>query len=250
MSLEGMVFALTGAARGIGLATAQILSKKGATVCVADVNPDQLKKTEEYFSALNVPFSVTKVDVTKRDEVDSWIKGVVEKYGKLDGAANCAGIIGKHHGLRAVAELEDSEWHQIMAVNLTGTMYCLRAELQKVVDGGSIVNVSSIQGIQGFALHGAYSASKHGVIGLTKAAAKEVGPRQIRVNAVAPGAIYTPLMQENWELINRPADAPFDDGATFGRQGTAVEAANVIVFLLSPESKYVSGSVYSVDGAW
>ena len=104
--------------------------------------------------------------------------------------------------------------------------------------------------LEGFALHGAYSASKHGVIGLTKAAAKEVGPRQIRVNAVAPGAIYTPLMQENWELINRPADAPFDDGATFGRQGTAVEAANVIVFLLSPESKYVSGSVYSVDGAW
>ncbi|KAK8856166.1 short-chain dehydrogenase [Apiospora arundinis] len=250
MSLEGKVFALSGAARGIGLATAQILSKKGATVCVADVNPDQLKKTEEYFNALNVPFSVTKVDVTKRDEVDSWINGVVDKYGKLDGAANCAGIIGKHHGLRAVAELEDNEWHQIMAVNLTGTMYCLRAELQKVVDGGSIVNVSSIQGIQGFALHGAYSASKHGVIGLTKAAAKEVGPRQIRVNAVAPGAIYTPLMQENWELLNRPADAPFDDGATFGRQGTAVEAANVIVFLLSPESKYVSGSVYSVDGAW
>lgn len=271
MSLEGMVFALSGAARGIGLATAQILSQKGATVCVADVNPDQLKKTEEYFSALNVPFSVTKVDVTKRDEVDSWIEGVVEKYGKLDGAANCAGIIGKHHGLRAVAELEDSEWHHIMAVNLTGTMYCLRAELQRIVGGGSIVNVSSIQGIQGwsspsiwvvpvkpkltsniegFALHGAYSASKHGVIGLTKAAAKEVGPRQIRVNSVAPGAIYTPLMQENWELINRPADAPFDDGATFGRQGTAVEAANVIVFLLSPESKYVSGSVYSVDGAW
>ncbi|KAK7954467.1 hypothetical protein PG988_015161 [Apiospora saccharicola] len=250
MSLEGMVFALIGAARGIGLATAQILSQKGATVCVADVNPEQLKKTEEYFSALNVPFSVTKVDVTKRDEVDSWINGIVGKYGKLDGAANCAGIIGKHHGLRAVAELEDSEWHQIMAVNLTGMMYCLRAELQRVVDGGSIVNVSSIQGIQGFALHGAYSASKHGVIGLTKAAAKEVGPRQIRVNSVAPGAIYTPLMQENWELINRPADAPFDDGATFGRQGTAVEAANVIVFLLSPGSKYVSGSVYSVDGAW
>ena len=145
-----MVFALSGAARGIGLATAQILSQKGATVCVADVNPDQLKKTEEYFSTLNVTFSVTKVDVTNRDEVDAWIKGVVEKYGKLDGAANCAGIIGKHHGLRAVAELEDSEWHQIMAVNLTGMMYCLRAELQRVVDGGSIVNVSSIQGIQGW----------------------------------------------------------------------------------------------------
>lgn len=102
----------------------------------------------------------------------------------------------------------------------------------------------------GFAYHGAYSASKHGVIGLTKAAAKENGKREVRVNAVAPGAIYTPLMQENWDLVKRPADAPFDDGAAFGRQGTADECANVIVFLLSPESRYVSGSVYSVDGAW
>jgi NAD(P)-dependent dehydrogenase (short-subunit alcohol dehydrogenase family) len=88
------------------------------------------------------------------------------------------------------------------------------------------------------------------VIGLTKAAARENGKREIRVNAVAPGAIFTPLMEENWTLHNRAADAPFDDGAAFGRQGTSVEVANVIVFLLSPESRYVSGSVYSVDGCW
>ncbi|ORY71740.1 short-chain dehydrogenase [Pseudomassariella vexata] len=250
MSLEGKVIALTGAASGIGLATAQILSRKRATVCIADVSPNALQKAEEAFSALKVPFSVTKVDVSKRDEVDSWIDGIVQKYGKIDGAANCAGIIGKHHGLRAVADLEDDEWHKIMAVNLTGTMYCLRAELRKIVDGGSIVNISSIQGIQGFANHGAYSASKHAVIGLTKSAAKENGKRQVRVNAVAPGAIYTPLMEKAWQLHDRPTGAPFDDGAALGRQGTAEECANVIVFLLSPESKYVSGSVYSVDGAW
>jgi NAD(P)-dependent dehydrogenase (short-subunit alcohol dehydrogenase family) len=98
--------------------------------------------------------------------------------------------------------------------------------------------------------HGAYAASKHGVIGLTRAAAKENGAREVRVNAVAPGAIYTPMMQKHWDMTGRPADAPFDEPTAFQRQGKAEEVANVIVFLLSPESTFVSGSVYSVDGAW
>lgn len=149
MTLDGLVYAIAGGGRGIGLATAQILSKKGATVAIADLNEEQLEKVKEYFTSLKVPFSVTKVDVSKRDEVESWIEGIVQRFGKLDGAVNSAGIIGKHHGLRAVADLDDEEWDKILAVNLTGAMYCLRAELRKIVDGGSIVNVSSIQGIQG-----------------------------------------------------------------------------------------------------
>ncbi|KAI1482923.1 3-oxoacyl-reductase [Daldinia eschscholtzii] len=248
-TLDGKVFAITGGASGIGFATAQILSKRGGIVCIADVDPVAISKAEEYFTNQNAPFTVTKVDVSKREEVESWIDGIVQKYGKLDGAANVAGIIGKHHGIREVADLDDDEWHKIIAVNLTGTMYCLRAELRKIVDGGSIVNVSSIHGLQGFAKHGAYDASKHGVIGLTKAAAKENGARQVRVNAVAPGAIFTPLMEKSWKIHNRPSDAPFDDTAAFGRQGTAEECGQVIAFLLGPDSTYVSGSVYSVDGA-
>lgn len=102
----------------------------------------------------------------------------------------------------------------------------------------------------GFAKHGAYDASKHGMVGLTKAAALENGDREIRVNSVAPGAIYTPLMQKNWDFNKRPADAPFDEPTAFQRQGTADETANVICFLLGPESTFVSGSVYQVDGAW
>ncbi|KAI1097456.1 NAD(P)-binding protein [Jackrogersella minutella] len=248
-TLEGKIFAITGGASGIGFATAQILSSRGGAVCIADVDPIAMSKAEEYFTNQNASFTVTKVDVSKRDEVDSWIDSIVQKYGRLDGAANVAGIIGKHHGLREVADLEDDEWHKIIAVNLTGTMYCLRAELKKIVDGGSIVNISSIHGLQGFAKHGAYDASKHGIIGLTKAAAKENGGREVRVNAVAPGAIYTPLMEKSWKIHNRPSDAPYDDAAAFHRQGTAEECGNVIAFLLSPESKYVSGSVYCVDGA-
>jgi len=250
MSLFGKVFAITGGASGIGLATAKLLSSRCAIVCIADIDPKAMHETEAHFKGLGVPFMITKVDISQRSDVDSWIASIVEKYGRLDGAANVAGVIGKVHGITAVADMEDGEWDKIMAVNLTGTMYCLRAELRSIVDGGSIVNISSIHGIKGFARHAAYDASKHGLIGLTKAAAQENGHREVRVNSVAPGSIYTPLMQKEWDHAGRPADAPFDEPTAFRRRGTVDETANVIAFLLGPESTFVSGSVYQVDGAW
>ncbi|KAM0744607.1 hypothetical protein ACQRIT_001096 [Beauveria bassiana] len=248
--LRGRVFAITGGASGIGFATAKILAQRGATVCVADVDPDAMKAAADYFAGQGVDCDVDRVDVSKRAQVDSWIVGIVAKHGRLDGAANVAGVIGKCHGIATVAELEDEDWDHIIGVNLTGTMYCLRAQLRNIEHGGSIVNVSSIHGLKGFARHAAYDASKHGILGLTKAAALESGDREIRVNSVAPGAIYTPLMQKNWDFNNRPADAPFDEPTAFRRQGTAEETAKVICFLLGPESTFVSGSVYQVDGAW
>ena len=156
-SLEGKVYAFTGGASGIGLAAAKIVSRRGATVCIADVDPEAMRTAEEYFTQQqqqkegggSVRFSITKVDVSRREEVDAFVEGVVAQFGRLDGACNSAGIIGRVHGLRDVADLEDEEWHKIIAVNLTGTMYCLRAQLRKVVDGGSIVNVSSIHGLHG-----------------------------------------------------------------------------------------------------
>ncbi|KFH46251.1 Levodione reductase-like protein [Hapsidospora chrysogenum ATCC 11550] len=250
MSLSGKVFAVTGGASGIGLATAKLLSTRGATVCIADIDPKAMEEATAYFTPLNVPVMFTKVDISNRAEVDSWIDLVVDTFGRLDGAANVAGIIGKVHGITAVADMPDSEWDKIIAVNLTGTMYCLRAELRNIVDGGSIVNVSSIHGVKGFANHSAYDASKHGLIGLTKAAAQENGHREVRVNSVAPGSIYTPLMQKEWDHRGRPSDAPFDEPTAFRRRGTVEETANVIAFLLGPESTFVSGSVYQVDGAW
>lgn len=148
-SLEGKVYAITGGASGIGFATAKIIAKRGATVCLADIDTDAMKEAETYFSGQKTPYSLTKIDVSKKDDVEGWIGGIIKQFGRLDGAANVAGVIGKHHGIRAVADLEDDEWHKIIAVNLTGCMYCLRAELKNVVDGGSIVNVASIHGVKG-----------------------------------------------------------------------------------------------------
>lgn len=262
MSMQGKVIAITGGASGIGLATAKLIATRGATVAIGDLDPIALEAAEAHFKPLGNSFSVTKVDVSKRKEVESWIDGIVEKFGRLDGAANAAGIIGKHHGVRTVAELDDDEWDKIIAVNLTGLMYSLRAELNKISDHGSIVNITSIQGVMGqfppfplfkisnkllgFPGSGAYVASKHGVIGLTRSASKEVGNRAIRVNAVAPGSIITPLLKAAQDLNPEEANRP----TSMKRQGTAEECAGVVAFLLGPESSYVTGSVYGVDGGW
>ncbi|TAQ85734.1 hypothetical protein B7494_g5950 [Chlorociboria aeruginascens] len=247
MSMQGKIIALTGGASGIGLATAKLLSSRGATVCIGDVDRDALSSAASYFTSLSAPHITTQVDVSKRDQVGSWVDGIIAKYERLDGAANCAGIIGKHHGTRKIEDLEDEQWNLIIAVNLTGMMFCLRAELRKMGEGGAVVNVSSIQGVVGFAGSGAYVASKHGVIGLTKSAAKEVAERGIRVNAVTPGSIQTPLMVKAQEI--NPNDG-HNLPSAIKRMGTAEEMAGIICFLLGPDSSYVTGAVYAGDGGW
>ncbi|QSZ30463.1 hypothetical protein DSL72_000017 [Monilinia vaccinii-corymbosi] len=245
MSLQGKVIAITGGASGIGLATAKLLSARGAIVCIGDISRQSLD------SALGGVFPAQAkgsiVDVSNRTSVDDWVGEILDEFGKLDGAANCAGVVGKHHGTRKVQDLDDEEWDKIIAVNLTGMMYCLRAEILKMEDGGSIVNVASVAGMQGFAESGAYVASKHGVIGLTRSAAREVGDRNIRVNAVAPGPIDTPLLEQARRI--NPNAGNYDTSA-IKRLGTVEEIAAIIVFLLSGESSFVTGSVYAGDGGY
>ncbi|RDW83286.1 NAD(P)-binding protein-7 [Coleophoma crateriformis] len=243
MSMQGKIIAITGGASGIGLAAAKILSSRGAVVAIADINPQALGEASTYFQFQKAEFMITRLEVTDSSEVNAWIQAVVDKYGRLDGAANCAGILGKHHGIRTVAQLEDDEWDRLLAVNLTGLMYCLRAELGKIVDGGSIVNMASIQGLVGFTETGAYVATKHAVIGLTRTAAKENGAKGIRVNALAPGSIDTPLASQS-KAVRKGATS------AMGRVGTAEEMGYSIAFLLGPESTFTTGAVIVADGGW
>ncbi|KAG9233996.1 hypothetical protein BJ875DRAFT_462775 [Amylocarpus encephaloides] len=247
MSLQGKIIALTGGASGIGLATAKLVSSRGATVSIADWDTAALASAESFFSERKVQFSTTKLDVTERAAVDAWIEGVVKEFGRLDGAVNSAGVIGKAHGITPLTELDDDEWHRIIGVNLSGLMYSLRAELREISEGGSIVNLSSVQGVMGFPGSAAYTATKHGVVGLTRAAAKENGERNIRINALAPGSIITPLLLKAQQ---QNQDEGKNNPSALKREGTAEEMANIIVFLLGPESSYVTGSIYGADGGW
>jgi NAD(P)-dependent dehydrogenase (short-subunit alcohol dehydrogenase family) len=187
LPLAGKVIAITGAASGIGLATAKILASRGATLSLADLQEKALSQTASHIlETYNTLVHTFALDVRSRDAVDSWIAETVERFGRLDGAANLAGVIGKSIGVKGVADTDEDEWDFIIAVNLTGVMHCMRAQMKVIADSGSIVNAASIAGLTGRPNNGAYAASKHGVIGLTRSAAKEIGARGVRVNSIAP----------------------------------------------------------------
>lgn len=186
--LQGKVIAITGAGSGIGLATARECAARGASLSLCDINQDALNNTVSEIKAKGVDVIGSRVDVSSSDAVDAWITETVNHFGKLDGAANIAGVEGKPGGkvFANIVDISNDHWNFILGINLTGLFYCLRAQLRVMERGASILNVASIAGLMGRPGIAAYSSSKHGVVGLTRTAAKEVGSRGIRVNVLAP----------------------------------------------------------------
>jgi len=185
-SLQGKVIAITGAASGIGRALSEICASRGAKLALADIQQEALGEVVSEIKSTGVDVVGTTLDVSSNQAVDDWISSTVKHFGRLDGAANVAGIDYKTDYLTDFTEVTNEEWDYILGVNLTGLMFCLRAELRVMGHGASVVNVSSIAGLIGRQGLGAYSASKQGVVGMTRTVAKDVGPRGIRVNAIAP----------------------------------------------------------------
>lgn len=186
MTLHGKVISITGAASGIGLCLAKLCAARGAKLALADVQEAALAKLAQELQASGTEVLFTRVNVASNQEVDEWVSATVKHFGRLDGAANLAGVEGKKSTGSNIVDQSNDEWDFILSINLTGLMYCLRAQLRVMGKGASVVNAASIAGIIGRPGISAYSVSKHGVIGLTKSTAKEVGEMGVRVNAVAP----------------------------------------------------------------
>ncbi|KAF1999319.1 short chain dehydrogenase [Amniculicola lignicola CBS 123094] len=249
MSLANKLITITGAASGIGLSTARLLARRGALLSLADYNSSKLQTAHDELSTLSSPNKIfsTPLDIRSSSDVNLWISSTNKFFKRpIDGCANIAGF----HPLWApkpIQEVTDEEFEETMAINITGLFKCMRAQLRPSIlnaSGASIVNVGSVSGLVGFAGDSAYVSSKHATHGLTKVAAKEAGKRGIRVNAVAPGQINTPMvhaMMADKGVLVTP-DVPL------ARDGQPEEIAELIVWLLGEESSYVTGSIYRIDG--
>ncbi len=247
--LEGMVAIVTGAARGIGAAIAKRLAADGANVAVCDLNQEWCEETVKEIEALGSKAKAYGVNVADSAQVDACVKSVIADFGKIDIMVNNAGIT--KDGL--LMRMSDDDWDAVINVNLKGTFLFTRAVSRpmmknKAADstpaGGSIINIASVVGIMGNAGQANYTASKGGVISLTKTTAKELGSRNIRCNAVAPGFIQSKMT----DVLPDEVRKAYMDTIPLKRFGTVDDIANAVSWLASAEAAYVTGQIISVNG--
>ncbi len=241
-SLKGRVALVTGGARGIGRAICQRLADEGASLAIVDIMLDVAEKTAAEFKSQGIEAAAFAANVAKLEEAEATVNAVIAKFGKIDILVNNAGITRDNLLLR----MSENEWDSVIAVNLKGTFNFIKAAIRPMMKAryGKIVNIASVVGRMGNAGQANYSASKAGVIGLTKTVATEFAKRNIMSNAVAPGFIKTDMT----EKLPPAAIEAFMKVIPMERGGTAEDVANVVYFLCSPDSDYVTGQVINIDG--
>jgi NAD(P)-dependent dehydrogenase (short-subunit alcohol dehydrogenase family) len=237
---------VTGGASGIGEACVLTLARGGAKVVVVDLNPELGEQTVAAVGQTGSQAFFVRADVANPESVAQMVERTLQTFGRLDIAVNNAGIGGEQAPTGAYS-IEG--WRKVIEVNLNGVFYCMRYEIPPMVAQGSgvIVNMASILGTVGFANSAAYVAAKHGVIGLTKAAALEYSQQGLRINSVGPGFIKTPLLDS---ALNEEAKTYLSRLHAVGRMGEAQEVANLVAFLCSDQASFLTGGYYLVDGGY
>jgi 3-oxoacyl-[acyl-carrier protein] reductase len=240
--LEGKVAIITGSARGIGKAIAQLLAQEGAQVVISDINEELTEKTAREFEAAGFQALAIPANVTQMSDTERLFSQTIETWQHVDILVNNAGITRDTLLIR----MAESDWDAVIQVNLKGSFNCLKtaAKVMMKQRSGKIVNISSVVGLMGNVGQTNYSASKAGLIGLTKSAAKELAPRGITVNAVAPGFIETEMTKN----LNEQVKENFLTGIPLKRAGSALDVAKAVCFLASEDADYITGQVLQVDG--
>ncbi len=255
---------VTGAASGIGRASAMAFAQAGAKVVVADISISEGEETVQMIQKSGGQAIFVKADVSIAKEVEFLIQTTVEKYGRLDFAHNNAGVEGSRTKIAACSE---EEWDRVINVNLKGVWLCMKYEIPAMLrsGGGAIVNTSSISGLVGLRKFAPYSASKHGIIGLTKTAVLDYPRSGIRINAICPGLIRTEMIERRtlkpseistgisgWIEQTKKAMALkfLGKGQLAGRMGTSEEVAKAVVWLCSEEASFINGAVLPIDGGY
>ncbi|WP_433959382.1 SDR family NAD(P)-dependent oxidoreductase [Cytobacillus horneckiae] len=248
--LEGKVAIITGAAMGMGEATAKLFAEAKAKVVVADFNEEKGKAVTEEINAAGGEAAFVKVDISKSADVQKMVKFAVDIYGQLDVAVNNAALTPDD---KPAAEFDEDYWNRLIAVDLTGTALCMKYELQQMEKqgkGGSIINISSVSGYRPQPNNIAYVAAKHGVVGMTKVAAMEYGPQNIRVNSVAPGAIDTPMLRGALDQFGFTEEEYAPQLSLLNRFGQPREIAQASLWLASDASSYVTGTTIHADAGY
>jgi len=248
--LEGKVAIVTGAAMGMGKETAVLFAEAKAKVIIADFNEEKGQAVAEEIKAAGGEASFVKVDISRSKDVQAMVKFAVDTYGKLDVAVNNAALTPDD---KPAHDFDEDYWNRLIGVDLTGTALCLKYELKQMREqgqGGSIINISSVSGFRPQPDNIAYVAAKHGVVGITKVAALENGPLNIRVNSVAPGAIDTPMLRGAFEQFGYTEEEYAPQLSLLNRFGQPREIAQASLWLASDASSYVTGTTIHADAGY